>query len=437
MIRNGISLVLVYFSARIISIHAISCDVNSPCPGGQFCNYEQGTSGFCANCINNCDEDGLLSGGESDCFSACTNGPYNPTYCDPNTSCGDELRFCHYENATFSYCKDCDDHCDDEIVPIGITECTSVCLAVDYGIGETGFEFINEETLSVHNAIGRSVSGAVNVQIELLDIDCSISKTKTGLEIEIHETPYNNNGTFSYLAAINPGLVHSSPGGFATFGDKGFSQGTLNFCTSVSTWSGTIPVSFRETKFRVGFNLTNYGFNVDGVHTQEDVAMDFNFDVDSNFKVSGCQCDRDFNCNSNVIINQGESLSLCIYPDVNAGSSADPKSVHISNFNLFFSAGSGSNYVASEPVQLGASTWVTSSLASTEERDGKIRIVAPVTASFFLNGHTQLNIDGNVYFSYSHKTAEFNKFSSFGMTVEILSQTKSGCLQNLLRRLGI
>lgn len=362
----------------------------------------------------------------------------NPSFailCDINSKCPDG-QFCNYGNVSDGVCEYCSYPCDDLLTPEGVADCKFICSSARYDIGESVYNFVDAQTIRVSNTIGVSVKGSENVLVELFGSDCQTPKSALGLEVELYDDPYDEDLIFHYDVVINFGLINSSPGGFVSFGDHGFSKGVIDFCTRVSTWEGSLQIFFRDSIFNLGFDLTDINFAMDDTIAQTSNETEVIIDADTDFKVSGCPCDSTFDCVEDAVINQGESLEFCIYPDVDSGSSADPSNLRISNFNILMSTGSGENVVEFEPVSFGSSHWDVNSLAKTYEQNGRIKVVAPVTASFFIKGHTELDISGNAFLDFvdSSKATNLPQFLPFGVTIQISAQSRKGLFRLLLNQ---
>ena len=109
---------------------SISCDDVYGCPCDEFCNFDDGTSGFCEGCHADCSDPmhGLTENGKADCQDHCGQSASATasfgSCCDSSKPCqsGD---FCNYANSASGVCEPCPD-------PAFLVDCTGP------GVSNTG-----------------------------------------------------------------------------------------------------------------------------------------------------------------------------------------------------------------------------------------------------------------------------------------------------------
>lgn len=274
--------------------------------------------------------------------------------------------------------------------------------------------------------------------VKLFDLNCENEKNKTGTSVVLIETDGPNLGqgdSFSYHLGLDQTKIGGNAGGLVTFtgvGSEGKSKGRIKFCTRVSSYESNIEVSFRESNFDIGFDLTNNIFSLGNVSIQENSPDTFQSNVQSSFQVAACQCKLDFSCYStgtNPTIQQDDSLTICLQP---TGPNAEV--VHISNFNIIMSAGS---YTYS-PVGLGPGSWNSDALTlvSTNGSDDIVKIVTPVVAQFFIQGHDSLDVTGNAFLEYDSSKGETGQgpvYAGFRLSINMFVNNGTGCFQSLFK----
>jgi len=90
-----------------------------------------------------------------------------------------------------------------------------------------------------------------------------------------------------------------------------------------------------------------------------------------------------------------------------------------------FEAGSelDDDFVSYQPVSYGSSTWQNDPLTLVQEGPGNsLRIIAPIIASFFLEGHTSFNVRGNAMLAFAPPDSSKDQMallSEFNLKVEL------------------
>lgn len=297
---------------------------------------------------------------------------------------------------------------------------------------------IYNSMIDVGNSIGVRVKPN-SVKVQLFDENCENEKNKTGLSIVVVETDGPNLGfgdDFSYQLGVDPTNIGGNPGGLVTFtgvGNEGNSKGRIKFCTRVSSFESSIAVSFRETNFDIGFDLTQNTFSLGDILMQETGPDFISTDVATSFQVAACQCKNDFSCyapNPDPIISQNQNLVICIRP-----TGPNASAVHVSNFNLIMSAGS----ITYSPVGFGPITWNPNAMTDvTVSGDGDIvKISTSVVADFYINDHTSLQVAGNAFLNFdAGKDTDRNPiYSEFSMSVDVENVDGSGCFQTIMKEI--
>lgn len=307
-------------------------------------------------------------------------------------------------------------------------------------IGEAEFSVIGNNILDgklqVKHAIGHNVDPS-NVDVQLLDKNCENPTSDPGLEVSLEKIEYSNS-PFVYNVSVNETLIGSSPGGFVTFinqEDTGKSKGFIKFCTRVVTREGNVAAAFKETIFKLNFDLTDKGF-IFSTTLLEDSPDVFVTVIEDSFAVGVCQCDGDYVCYSSgsaPTIEQDESLTICLFPTANEDASV----VHISNFNLQMSSKDGA--YSYSPVSFGTATWSEDSLTDVYLQDDSdvIKISTPIVARFFIDGYEELDVSGEAYLEFDQTSKQENSasFSRFETMIKLQPRKLSGCFQNMFFRI--
>ena len=109
---------------------SISCDDVYGCPCDEFCNFDDGTSGFCEGCHADCSDPmhGLTENGKADCQDHCGQSASATasfgSCCDSSKPC-QSGGFCNYANSASGVCEPCPD-------PAFLVDCTGP------GVSNTG-----------------------------------------------------------------------------------------------------------------------------------------------------------------------------------------------------------------------------------------------------------------------------------------------------------
>jgi len=285
--------------------------------------------------------------------------------------------------------------------------------------------------LAVTNAIGASVSD--DVQVKLFHQDCATEDTSDAGVVTIDVTDATP-ASFGYSVNINQSLIgddadYSSCDANA---NADCAEGTIDFCTRVSTFSGSTEVFFRETIFQLAYNLTDNDISLDNVVITENTVDSFLTDVDTAFIVESCQCDANNDCiTTPPDVEQDTSLVMCIYPEHESDDSLNDI-VKITNFDLTISGGS----VSYNPVAFGTSTWnpdtLTSVVPDTEEN--VIKITTPITAQFFIQDVQTVSVGGNAFLEFTSAKGGAPMFGAYTLNIGLVAGPEGGCLQGLVAR---
>lgn len=285
----------------------------------------------------------------------------------------------------------------------------------------------------VRNGIGWSVPPS-NVFVELYDFDCKNKKDSLGLEVSLETYEYVSSPSI-YDVLIHTEKFEEAPGSFVTFtGDTGASQGSVEFCTRVYTYSEDLDVAAfsRDTNFKFNFDLTVHEFVLSGLDNEAEDALEFESDLSSSFRVETCQCNSDFACYSTdeaPTINQNDSLQLCI-KGATSDTNDDGNSSHIdiSNFSVQLSAGD----IVYDAVMVGTDTWEENILTKVTEQGDIKRISTPVLAQFFTEGHSNINIGGQAFLNFVDSRGKVETVASLSMVVNLSTNEGEGCFQRLI-----
>ena len=107
---------------------------------------------------------------------------------------------------------------------------------------------------------------------------------------------------------------------------------------------------------------------------------------------------------------------MCLTP-VHTGGMANV--VAITNFDIVMAAGS----VTYSPVWFSTGHWESDSLTEIHgpNPDGVVMISAPVIAQFFIQGHTTIDVSGNVFLEFVSGKGRPNEFAGYNMVFGIIS----------------
>jgi len=290
--------------------------------------------------------------------------------------------------------------------------------------------------LHISNDIGVYVQPN-SVVVDLFDENCVNEQNKTGLSVNIIEIDGPNLGSgdpFSYHIAFDNTKFGTNPGElihFTGIGSEGNSKGSIKFCTRVTASELGVRVSFIETNFDVGFDLTNNTFLLDNVSVESNNPDDFTNNVDVELGVDACHCTEDFICYENGAgpsIGNNEYLSLCLQP---TGSQSGK--VYISNFNLMLSAGS----ITYSPVSFGDGTWNPNLMTSTELNEEKnvLQILTIIISDFFILEDKDLKIMGNAFLHFNAKNEVYQQYAIFGTSAELKNyEQRASCFTQILQK---
>lgn len=289
--------------------------------------------------------------------------------------------------------------------------------------------------ISVTNSIGSKVKDPVT--IKLFSKNCDNESTPSSSQV-VKIGPIAQHPSFSYVLNIDQSLIGADVaqqiGTYITClpdQNSSCSRGSIEFCTRVSTHTGSIEVAFRETNFKLDFDLTDNNFNVTSVGIADNSPDSFNTDVGTDFDVEACQCDSSLSCLNPVPISQNENLVVCLKPIHNFDQSV-ANNVKITNFNIKIFAG-GVEY---DPVWFSTGSYQHDILTSVFEDSSKntIRISAPITAQFFIKNHNNIGVSGNAFLEFKSAKEGAPSFAGFMMEVRLAQVNQIGCFQNLIQK---
>lgn len=297
-----------------------------------------------------------------------------------------------------------------------------------YIIGESSVTIVGNNALAgklqVQNEINKPV-GSMNVVVELLDFDCSQSKPSSGLEVSL-ESHTDSSSPFIYDAYINEDKIGLGAGGFVAYEGNNKSKGSIQFCTRVSLYEGDIQFFFRDTRFKLNFDLTDNQFVLSNIGYDGSGEAEMASEFEASNGVTICQCDEDFSCYSDMThaLSQTEDLVVCI----KSTPATDSSMVRIPNFNFQMSAGS----ISFSPVSLGSTTWeVDDPLTDVSEQDDVIKITTPLLAQFFVEGYDNVKITGTALLAHD----DSEDMANFDMVVGLNVEQKRNCLKSLVQRM--
>jgi len=292
--------------------------------------------------------------------------------------------------------------------------------------------------LGVSNHVGFKVDLS-NVVVQVFDFNCANEKENMNSTnaVTIFATDTSQTQTFGYFVNISQANIGDDTGGFVF--PTGNSTGDVKFCTRVSTWEGSIQVSFRETNFILSYDLTNNTFALDNVQFSSNIPLSesFSADVDTKYSVDIYKCNNYIQTTAHTI-QQDENLVICLEPQHPGGMA---HVVHISNFNIKIFGGSAAtnDYVEYNPVWFSTGGWNHDALTSVSEQPDPsdiIMISTPVIAQFFIKGHTTINVSGNCFLEFdTAKGNELSTFVSYDIQFSIVAVEEAGCFQKLVKRL--
>lgn len=308
-------------------------------------------------------------------------------------------------------------------------------LVGETSVSQTGDNYF-DASLNITNTIGRKVKQPVTVT--LFDKNCQKESTMNASQavrvINVIQDP-----SFFYFVGIDQSLigVDAVQGGtYATCIQKGVnspcSTGKIEFCTRVSTYERSTEVAFRETNFILDFDLTENNFNMNNIGITDNDPDSLVTDVDNDFVVETCQCDSTFSCVDPVLISQDSHLVMCIKP-VHKVDLSLANNVEITNFNIKIFAGE----LEYNPVWFSANSYEYDTLTDVNENANTniLKISTPVTAQFFIQKKTKVQIAGNAFLQFKSTKASKLTFAGFMMEVGLLQVNENGCLKHLITKI--
>lgn len=291
--------------------------------------------------------------------------------------------------------------------------------------------------VKIENEIGQNV-GAGNVGVTLFDSGCKTAKPSTGLVVSLTPVAFTTSPHIYYVE-VEQSLIGNATD-FVVYTGNSNSTGTVEFCTRVSTYEGSIEVGYRETEMQLSFDMSmnSFSFSLLNVSIAENSPDVFSTTVDSAFTVGICQCDSNYICLSSAQpINQNDDLVVCLEPE--GGSNSDV--VEITNFNLLLEAGTVGTlqYYSYNPVQFGTASWSSDLITDVDVQPGtnRIKISTPIVAQFFIQGFTSVDVSGSANLQFvSSKEGRVDHFKFFRMEVGLdMGVAERGCLSNMLKTL--
>lgn len=282
--------------------------------------------------------------------------------------------------------------------------------------------------LTVENKIGSAVTPS-NVVVELYDHKCVNLKDPTSLEVSLEFDDYIAS-PYEYDIVIHQDKIGLGAGGFVTYSGGNQSQGSIEFCTRLSTYEGDIQVRFRETNFILNFDLTGNEFVLSNLKYDGAEISEFSSNIDYVAGVEACQCDHNYSCYSSdsvPSISQNENLVLCLEP-------TDQSAVEISNFNVELSAGA----FTYNPVVFGAYTWEEDNLTDVSTLGKIVKISTPIVAQFYVQEATSINVLGNAHLSFINSEEKAQNEASFDMIVDLkYEEPKVDCFKKIFHKMQI
>lgn len=302
-------------------------------------------------------------------------------------------------------------------------------------VAQTGGNNYFDGSLDITNTIGVKVTDPVTVQ--LFDKNCVNKESNTSAVVSIQNL-VSTPASFGYEVKIDQSLIGADTviGTYVTCSPQSGSScsvGTIEFCTRVSTFIGSIEVAFRETNFNLGFNLTDNAFSLPSIGISENDPDSFITDVDTDFDVDACQCEN-FVCATPSIIAQDENLVMCIYP-VHGTDPSQASNVKITNFNIDIDAGDGSGF-SYRPVVFGTNAWNNDALTDVAEdgNDFTIMISTPIIAQFFIQNVNTIDVNGNAFLEFKSGKDAATQFGKYAMEVALRVDPELGCLSILIKQ---
>jgi len=225
----------------------------------------------------------------------------------------------------------------------------------------------------------------------------------------------------------------------------GDSRGSVDFCTRVTTKfmspstdarvADPINVSFRDTNFKLKYDLTNNAF---ASFSLQDIAIStnniggFEVDVNTTFSVDAYLCDANYvRIPTSTVYQQDDVINVCLRPFSDT--------VEISNFEIQMIASDGNTYPY---VSYGVPDW-NPNLLTTVVKDptgltDTLKVSTVIIADMFAGGGTSVDISGNAFLRYkTSKLVERAEFASFYLNfiIENDGSRYDGCFKTLITRI--
>ena len=242
------------------------------------------------------------------------------------------------------------------------------------------------EPLAVEYGIGPSADA---VEFELYDYDCEMLKDKTSMTaaVTIENEDYDaGDPSASYDVVFDTGLFATDTGMLVE--DNG-SSGSVKFCVRAISYEGTLDVAFRDTKFKLDYNMSDIGYELieEFVISANDADTVVEDDVGTGFSVDVCQC-ADYLCATSAV-QQNTPLVFCLFPS-HTNSDAQ-KSVWISNFSATITAGD----ITYQPVTTGSMTYQFNDLTEvTVNMSETVMVSTLLLAGFYAGDVEQVDLGG-------------------------------------------
>jgi len=288
-----------------------------------------------------------------------------------------------------------------------------------------------DSSLSVSNTIGSKVVDPVDVK--LFDKNCDTLETGTAVVSILNLVP--TPATFGYEVKVDQSKIGNTDSTYVTCiagANAACAEGTIEFCTRVSTFHGSIEVAFRETNFALSFNLTENGFELGNINIEENDPDSFITDVDTEYTVGICQCDSTGTCVSPSTIEQDENLVICLEPE----HPTDASNVEITNFNIEIAPSTAvAGFTSYKPVWFGSDSWVSDALTDVTVLGDTVKISTPIIAQFFIQNVGSVEVSGNAFLEFKSAKGEAPVFTKYAIIVALAEGVEVGCLAGLIRRI--
>lgn len=285
---------------------------------------------------------------------------------------------------------------------------------------ENGFD----ATLFVNNTVGEDANKA---DVSLMKYGCNEYPSTNSDAVFLANSTLRKNTIphlFEYEIDIDDEKFNNSD---LVYYDFNASKGIIMFCTRVITLVNTndMPVTFRETNFKLWFNLSIEGAGLvlryaDIDDEINDIYGDSYNALEAPVEITACECDDSFNCIDPREYQQNTQVSICL-----EASSSD---VSIQNFALRFAGSKGVEY---EAVGFGLDSYEPDDLTtvvSDPNNPGKLKVDAWLVEEIFDGGGgiNAVSVTGNAYLLSEQSSM---KFTSFDMTLAIENERREGCIE--------